>query len=450
MKKTVQRLEQKQKFNLKQILESNLMQLNLDVLEKRILEEIESNPTLEVDEEETVEENECEENSDDFNWEELVSNPEDFSLSKNKEAFDLAQNSEKLSLVDDFVSQLNDLNASEEELEISELVLGNLDNRGYLEIEPIVIADKLSLPEKNILALIYKIQLLEPAGIGSLNLQQCILAQLRTYYPKAILATNIIENYFKEFKNNNSTKILEKLKCSPEQLSQVQSLISVLNPSPGLKYSYDNIEHVTPDILADRIKGKWHVAGNSTYIPKLRLNKKYQQMFLDKKTTGSVKFFLKQKISSANLFIDAVSNRYTTIIKIMHSIIKYQNKYFESSSRILEPLILKTIAEDINMDLSTISRATNGKYVQLPWGCVELKSFFSEGILTKDGKIVSNTVVKEKIKIYIEGEDKDNPLTDEDIMQKLLLKDYIIARRTIAKYRESMKIPISRLRKKII
>ena len=153
MKKIVQRLEQKQKFNLKQILESNLMQLNLDVLEKRILEEIESNPTLEVmEDEETEVDNEPDENNDDFNWEDLVSNPEDFSLSKNKEVFDLSQNSENLSLVDDFISQLNDLNASVKELEIAELVLGNLDDRGYLKIEPIVLADKLNLPEKNILA----------------------------------------------------------------------------------------------------------------------------------------------------------------------------------------------------------------------------------------------------------------------------------------------------------
>ena len=449
MKKIVQRLEQKQKFNLKQILESNLMQLNLDVLEKRILEEIESNPTLEVVEEE-VTETDSDENNDDFNWEDLVSNPEDFSLSKNKEVFDLSQNSENLSLVDDFISQLNDLNASEKELEIAELVLGNLDERGYLKIEPIVLADKLNVSEKNILALINKVQLLEPAGIGSMNLQQCILAQLRTYYPKETLAFNIIKDCFDEFKNNNFIKIIEKMKCSSIQLSQVQNLISVLNPSPGLKYSYSNIEHVVPDILADKQKGKWHVVGNSTYIPKLRLNKNYQNMFLDKKTTGNVKNFLKQKISSANLFIDAVSNRYATIVKIMYSIIKHQKKYFESSTRVLEPLILKTIAEDINMDLSTISRATNGKYVQLPWGCVELKSFFSEGILTKSGKIISNTVVKEKIKSFIDNEDIKDPLTDEDIMEKLLSIDYIIARRTIAKYRESMKIPISRLRKKII
>ena len=427
------------------------MQLNLDVLEKRILEEIESNPTLEVmEDEETEVDNEPDENNDDFNWEDLVSNPEDFSLSKNKEVFDLSQNSENLSLVDDFISQLNDLNASVKELEIAELVLGNLDDRGYLKIEPIVLADKLNLPEKNILALIDKVQLLEPAGIGSLNLQQCILAQLRTYYPNESLAANIIRDCFDEFKNNNFIKIIEKMKCSSEELSQVQNLISVLNPSPGLKYSYTNIEHVIPDILADRQKGRWHIVGNSTYIPKLRLNKNYQSMFLDKKTTGNVKSFLKQKISSANLFIDAVSNRYTTIVKIMYSIIKHQKKYFESSTRVLEPLVLKTIAEDINMDLSTISRATNGKYVQLPWGCVELKSFFSEGILTKDGKIVSNTVVKDEIKSFIDNEDIKNPLTDEDIMKKLLLADYIIARRTIAKYRESMKIPISRLRKKII
>ena len=452
MKKTVQRLEQKQKFNLKQILESNLMQLNLDVLEKRILEEIESNPTLEVLEEDdgSNDEEEYQENSEDFNWDELSSNPEDYTLIKNKEAFDLSQNSEKLSLADDFILQLNDLNATEDELNIAELILGNLDERGYLAIEPILISDKLNIPEDNVLDLIAKIQLLDPPGIGSKNLQECILAQLKILYPKEHLAINVITNCFNEYKNNNYVKIIEKLDCNIDELSHVQNLISVLNPSPGLKYSYNNIEHIIPDIVAEKIKEKWHVFGNNTYVPKLKLNKNYQEMLSNKKTKNDVKIFLKQKIDSANLFIDAVSNRYNTITKIMYSIIKHQNKYFESSKRVLEPLILKTIADDISMDISTISRATNGKYVQLPWGCVELKSFFSEGVLTKDGNIISNTVIKNRIKQYIDKEDKRNPLTDEDLMEKLLEQDYIIARRTVAKYRESIKIPIARLRKKII
>ena len=452
MKKAVQRLEQKQKFNLKQILESNLMQLNLDVLEKRILEEIESNPTLEVVEEdnESSDEEEYEENSEDFNWDELSSNPGDYVLTNHKEGFDLAQNSEKLSLSDDFILQLNDLNATEDELKIAELILGNLDERGYLAIEPILISDKLNISENDVLDLISKIQLLDPPGIGSKNLQECILAQLKTYYPKERLAIDVITSCFNEYKNNNYSKIIEKLDCDLTELSHMQSLISILNPSPGLKYSYNNVEHIVPDIVGEKIKDKWHVFGNNTYVPKLQLNKNYQEMLLNKKTASEVKNFLKQKIDSANLFIDAVSNRYNTITRIMHSIIKHQNKYFESSKRILEPLILKTIADDIGMDISTISRATNGKYVQLPWGCIELKSFFSEGVLTKDGNIVSNTVIKNSIKEYIDNENKNNPLTDEALMKKLLEKDYIIARRTVAKYRESIKIPIARLRKKII
>jgi len=330
------------------------------------------------------------------------------------------------------------------------LILGNLDERGYLTIEPILIADKLNVSESDVLKLKGKIQLLDPPGIGSSNLQECILSQLNFFYSKEHLAIKIISNCFDEFKNNNYTKIIDKIGCSPDELSQVQNLISVLNPSPGLKYSANNVEHIIPDIVADRIKGKWHVLGNSTYIPKLRLNKNYHNMLSDKKASTDVKKFLKQKIDSANLFIDAVTNRYSTITKIMYSIIKFQNKYFESSNRVLQPLILKTIADDIDMDISTISRATNGKYVQLPWGCVELKSFFSEGVVTNDGDIVSNTVIKNDIKEFINQEDKNSPLTDEELMEKLLTKNYVIARRTVAKYRESMKIPISRLRKKII
>jgi RNA polymerase sigma-54 factor len=172
-------------------------------------------------------------------------------------------------------------------------------------------------------------------------------------------------------------------------------------------------------------------------------------MLNDKSTAGDAKKFLKQKIENASWFIDAISNRYETIVNIMYSIIKYQKSYFQSEERQLSPLVLKTIAQDIDMDISTISRATNGKFVQLPWGCFEIKSFFSEGIQTEDGDIVSNTVIKKEMNILIDNEDKKKPLTDSDLVIRLRDKKYHIARRTVTKYRELLKIPIARLRKKI-
>ena len=449
MSKISQRLDQKLKFNPRQILEANLMQLNIWNLEKRIVEEIESNPTLDIAEEEKPQEDEDDSESD-FNWEDLISNPEDYNLSTTKNAFDSFQNAHQLSIMEDFILQLNDLNIKESHLDIAELVLGNIDDRGYLVIEPILIADKLSIQEFKVLEIIDQIKGLDPAGVGSRSLQECMLAQLMANYPSEIIAIKIVRDYFTYFKNNNSSKIISSLNCSEDEFHRAQNIISILNPSPALSYNSNNAEHVIPDIVVEQIKGKWHVNMNNAFVPKLKLNRNYKAMLNKKKIDTDTKNFLKQKIESANWFMGAVSNRYETMIKIMNSIIQHQKTYFESDSRELTPLNLKTIAEDVDLDISTISRATNDKYVQLPWGCKEIKSFFSEGITTKDGDMVSNTVVKKCIIGFIEDENKKNPLTDEQIMEKLSNMNYNIARRTVSKYREKLSIPVSRLRKKNI
>ena len=446
MSKISQRLEQKQKFNPRQILEASLMQLNIWNLEKRILEEIESNPTLDIVEDEKPEDGSDDES--DFNWEDLISNPEDYNLPSNKDGFDSFQNSHQLSLTEDFILQLNDLNIKETDLDIAELILGNLDDRGYLVIEPILIADKLDIKESDVLSVIDKIKSLDPAGVGSRDLQECMLAQLIANYPKEKIAIEIIQNCFTYFKNNNISKIMSSLSCSYDELIRAQNIISVLNPSPALIYNSNDVEHVVPDIIVDQIKGKWHVNTNNAFIPKLKLNSNYKAMLNKESIAVDAKKFLKKKIENAGWFMNAVSNRYETMVKIMHSIIKHQKTYFESDHRELSPLNLKTIAEDINMDISTISRATNDKYVQLPWGCREIKSFFSEGISTIDGEMISNTVIKKHIANFIKNEDKSNPLTDEKIMEELIRMDYNIARRTVSKYRESLNISIARLRKK--
>jgi RNA polymerase sigma-54 factor len=449
MSKIVQKLEQKQKINPRQILESNLMQLNLSTLEKRILEEVESNPTLDIIEEESAHEEDEERDDSDFNWEDLISNPEDYNIKRTGDIFENTSNVEKVSLFDDFMFQLNDLSTTDKELEIAELILGNLDDRGYLTIEPILIADKINVDEEKVLKLIDKIKSLDPPGVGSRSLQECILSQLRAYYPKENLAINIIRNYFQQFKNHNYSQIIKSLKCTSNEINEVLKLIAVLNPSPASCYSSVDTEHILPDVIVEQVKEKWHVISNNSFIPTLGLNKNYKKMLNDKSTAGDAKKFLKQKIENASWFIDAISNRYETIVNIMYSIIKYQKSYFQSEERQLSPLVLKTIAQDIDMDISTISRATNGKFVQLPWGCFEIKSFFSEGIQTEDGDIVSNTVIKKEMNILIDNEDKKKPLTDSDLVIRLRDKKYHIARRTVTKYRELLKIPIARLRKKI-
>ena len=448
MSKIGQKLEQKQKLNPKQIIEANLMQLNLGSLEKRILEEVESNPTLDIVENESDHDSEEETDDNDFNWEDLISNPEDYSIPSTsiKEPFE--KDYSQPTLTEDFMVQLNDLNVENDELMVAEYILGNLDGRGYLTIEPIVISDKTSFSEEAILELIDQIKRLDPPGIASRNLQECLLAQLEVLYPGEPLAIKIVKNFFNEFKNHNYSKIINELHCSKDEFNQSLNLILILNPNPASNYSTVDAERIIPDLIVERIRGKWHISSNNSFLPQLRINKNYEQMLRDKKVPSDAKKFLKQKIESANWFVGAISSRHNTIEKIMNSIIKHQELYFESDKRELRPLILKTIAEDINMDISTISRATNDKFVQLPWGCFELKSFFSEGIMTKNGNIVSNTVVKKHIRKFIDNEDKKNPLIDEILTKMLLDKDYIIARRTVTKYREAMKISAARLRKK--
>lgn len=446
MSKISQKLQQSQKLNPKQIIEANLMQLNLGSLEKRILEEVENNPTLDIVENDV--DNESEEvNDNDFNWEDLISNPEDYAITPtpSKEPFD--KDYSQPNLMEDFMSQLNDLSIGDDQLNAAEYILGNLDDRGYLTIEPILISDKTGLSEDTILHLINRIKKLDPPGISSLSLQECLLAQLECSYPTESLAISIIKNFFNDFKNHNYSKIIKRLSCSKDEFTHSLNLILVLNPNPASNYSIVNSQRIIPDLIVDRIKGKWHISSNNTFIPQLKINKNYKAMLMDEKTSSDTKKFLKQKIESANWFVGAILSRHSTIEKIMSSIIKNQQSYFESDNRELSPLILKTIAEDIGMDVSTVSRATNDKFVQLPWGCFQLKGFFSEGIITSSGDVVSNTVIKNCIRDFISNEDKKNPLTDEVLTSMLLEKKYIIARRTVSKYRETMKIPAARLRK---
>ena len=447
MPKISQRLEQKQKLNPRQILESSIMQLSTHVLEKRILEEIENNPTIEVDFEDSSNDDNSDSEDAEFNWEDLISNPEDYNLPKLHDSNIIENNSRKLSLIEDFTMQLNDLNLSKTESLIAELILGNLDEAGYLTIDPILISDKLQVEEKKVLNMIEEIKKLNPAGIGSRNLQECLLSQLMTNYPKELLAINVIKNFFDNFKKHNYSKIIEKVGCTSNDFNQILKLISILDPMPGIVFSDYNAEHINPDIIVEKNKGEWDIITNNSFLPKIMINNEYKKMAIDKDASNDVKKFLKQKIDSANWFIDAISNRYNTIEKIMISIIKHQSSYFDSDQRELSPLVMKTIAKDINMDISTISRAVNDKYVQLPWGCFELRSFFSEGIHKQDGSIISNTVIKKIIKEIINKEDKKSPYTDLDIANLLISKGYNISRRTVAKYRESLKISTSRLRK---
>ena len=449
MSKIVQRLEQSQKLNPKQILEQNIIQLSIFNLEKRILEELEQNPALEiVENEEDVNDKENDENEE-FDFEELVSNPEEYEYSKKTSTSDIIEKmveTESSNLFDDIMTQLNEIDVSDQELVVAEQILGNLDDRGFLPIEPILIADRLGFEESFVYKVKQKIQSLDPAGIGSESIQDCILAQLKKYYPKDKDSFQIVNDYFNEFSNHKYDVIAKKMNCTKDKVFETVEKVSVLNPSPAINYSTEVVNHIIPDVVIENINGEWDVQVNDPGVPAIGLSNQYIKM-LENNKDASVKNFIKQKINKAKWFISAIEQRNSTMIKVMKSIIDKQKDYFDSDDRLLVPMILKDVALDVDMDISTISRVTNGKYVQMPWGTKELKRFFSEGIKLNNGKIISSVVFKEKLKLFLDNEDKTNPYTDEQLTKELNKKGYDIARRTVSKYREMLKIPVARLRK---
>jgi len=449
MPKIVQRLQQSQKLNPKQILEQNIIQLSAFNLEKRIIEELEQNPALEIVENEEVNNDNENDENEEFDFEELVSNPEEYDYSKKTSTSDTIEKmveAESSNLFDDIMNQLNEINVSNQELMVAEQILGNLDDRGFLPIEPILIADRLGFEEKFVCKVKQKIQSLDPGGVGSESIQDCILAQLKKYYPEDEDSLQIINDYFDEFSNHKYDIIAKKMNCSKDKVFETVEKVSVLNPSPAINYSTDIVNHIIPDIVIENINGEWDVQVNDPRAPSIRLSNHYVKM-LENNKDASVKNFIKQKLNKANWFISAIEQRNSTMIKVMKSIISKQADYFDSDDRTLVPMILKDIAFDIDMDISTISRVVNGKYVQMPWGIKELKGFFSEGIKLSNGEMVSSIVFKEQLKLFLDNEDKNNPYTDEQLTKQLNKKGYDIARRTVSKYREMLKIPVARLRK---
>ena len=455
--------ELQQTLTPKQILQASLLQLNLTSLEQRILQELEINPALEMveliddvqEEEKTsiedMEEDLGEEDEVEFEWEELLGVNEDYEYPilkrSSEEESDMPMVSQE-SFSDYYLKQLQDLNSNNQELKIAEEILGNLDSQGYLTIEPLLISDRLELKEETILKIMHKIQRLDPPGVASRNIQECLLAQAEQR-DENLLAIEILKDYFDDFANHRYEKIIENKGCSKEDLNEAMEFISRLNPSPRDDQMAMSIDTIIPDISVEEKQGSFQIILNETVLPEIRVSRTYVNMLNTHKEQRDVVRFIKKKIESANWFVDAVKERKHTIEKVMESIIKHQSDYFKKEDRVLHPMILDDIAKDIEMDISTVSRVTNGKYVQLPWEIKELKKFFSESIQMESGEEVSNIEVKKRLSEMIESEDKTNPLGDIELTDKLNVEGYKIARRTVSKYREKLNFPTARLRRKI-
>ena len=458
MAKISQKIELRQQLSPRQILNASLLQLNLPLLEQRILHELEINPALEMidlnkdhEVDMKIESDEQPEQEIEFEWEELLGVNDDYEYAK---SFDKKNQDFETPIIanetffESILKELHDFGMNSLDLQIAEEVLGNLDEQGYLNIEPSLISDRMQLNEQKVLKVIKIIQRLDPPGLAASSIQECLLIQAETRDENKI-AISILKKYFDDFANHRYEKIIEGLNCSKSDLNDAMEFISRLNPSPRDDKVLVDPDIIVPDVTIEERLGKFYITVQDGNIPEIKVSKNYIKMLDMYKEKKDVNSFVKKKIESANWFIDAVKQRKNTIQRVVESIIKHQKNYFDSDERNLAPMVLKDVADDIGMDVSTISRVTNGKYVQLPWEIKELKTFFSEGVETLLGDSVSNTEIKNVIKKIIKDEDKRHPVSDKKIAEMLDQKGYKIARRTVAKYREQLKFPTARLRRKV-
>jgi|TARA_B100001093_G_scaffold43929_3_gene37222 RNA polymerase sigma-54 factor len=478
-----QRLQLKlsQKLSPQQIQLMKLIQLPVQELEQRLSREIEENPALEVGKEN--EENILQEDSEDFkdekefeeeiNVEDYLSDDDipDYKLKSNNYSADDEQKDipfvSGVSFNEFVKTQLQTFTFNDSDLEIAYFLVGSIDHTGYIRRDLMDIVDDLAFTlgiysdKKSVERILQTIHLLDPPGVGARNLQECLSIQLKRKKSSQSVDTaiRIIDNNFDMFIKKHYKKIILKLNINEEILKKAIKEIEKLNPKPGAAFSETTKinSSIIPDFKVEIIENKLNLTLNSRNAPELHVSNEYKNMLSGYKETNKVSksqkdavIFIKQKLDAAKWFIDAINQRNQTLLLTMNAIMTFQQEYFLSGDESkLKPMILKDIAEKIQMDISTVSRVANSKYVDCPYGTKLIKSFFSEGIVNDEGVEVSTIEIKKELKIIIESENKSKPLTDEQLTKLINLKGYPIARRTVAKYREMIGCPVARLRKKL-
>jgi RNA polymerase sigma-54 factor len=439
---------QKQKLAPKQVLHAKLLQLSTINLEQAVLKELEQNPLLE--EIEQVESPEIEAVEEELNDQEIDAPLEDmysdeslYYLSEEKKEIPLP---ERHTLIENLINQLSDIQLDDLQFEIGEEILWNTNERGYLDTDLVLIADRYDLLEEEVEPILKKIQRLSPKGIASRDLQECLSIQLEDN--KDTLSYQIVSEYFDDFMHKRYSKILDKLACDEESLQSAIHQISNLNPRPGEGFR-DKFQVVIPDVIITEDGDDWLITTNDSGVPELRISKVYEEQLKIGKFEKDAKKFIKEKVDAANWFIEAINERRVTMVNVTKTIIDFQPEWFAGDMNFLRPLKLQDIADKINMDISTISRSTRGKYVETPYGIFELKHYFTDSIELKNGKVLGTFVIKKSLEKIIEQEDKKDPLSDDLLVKKLQEVGYSLARRTIAKYRDQMGFPVARLRKEI-
>jgi len=438
---------QKQKLAPRQVLNARLLQLNVVNLEQTILEELEKNPTLEQMDPDENQIDDSEENNpiDDMDvaLEDMYSNESNYYLNEQKTEVPIPDHntfSEKI------IDQLQYVKLESNEREVAEEIIWNINERGFLDTDLVLIADRYNLLEEEIEPILYKVQRLDPKGIGSRNLKECLMIQLEDN--KTSLPYKILDKLFDDFMHKRYDKIKNRLKCTSQELHHAVEIIANLNPRPGEGYR-DKFQTVIPDLIVREDGEDWVITTNDSGLPELRISRFYKDQAKSNKFDGDAKKFIKEKIDSAQSFIEAIQQRRLTMVNVMYAIIKFQPEWFAGNMDFLRPLKLQDIAEYINMDISTISRSTRGKFADTPYGIFELKYYFTDSIKLTDGSIISTFIIKRVLEKIICSEKKDSPYSDDMLVKKLSEEGYILARRTVAKYRDQLGYPVARLRKTI-
>lgn len=477
-------LKLSQKLSPQQIQLMKLIQLPTLAFEQRMKQEIEENPALEKGKEENDEtydeydnqndEGDSEIIETDINVDEYLSDDEIPSYRLNANNYSADDEDKQIpyasgtSFNQYLKNQLSTFPLDDTEWQIAEFLVGSVDESGYIRRKLSDIVDDLAFTqnvytdEKTVEKVLSLVQDLDPPGVGARSLQECLLIQLKRKTPaeSVLLAIDILENSFEQFSKKHYQKLLAKFDISEEQLRAAIEEIEHLNPKPGSSYSGGNtriVEHVVPDFTIRIKDGEPELSLNGRNAPELHISRDYTEMLKgykeSKEKTKEQKdavMFIKQKLDAAKWFIDAIKQRQQTLFVTMSAIMQHQKEYFlTGDERTLKPMILKDIADEIDMDVSTVSRVANSKYVDTPYGTKLIKEFFSESMKNTQGEDVSTREIKSILKSTLKKEDKRKPYTDDKLAQILKEKGYPIARRTVAKYREQLDIPVARLRKEI-
>ena len=477
-----------QKLSPQQIQLMKLIQLPTQAFEQRLKQEIEENPALETDKEAADEFDETydefDNSSDEFNDSESIGNDDinvdeylsddevpDYRTQANNYSTDDEEKdipyASGISFTQHLTSQLNTFSLTDEEYDIAEFLVGSVDESGYIRrslpdiVDDLAFTQNIYTTEKAVEKVLHIVHQLDPAGVGARNLQECLSIQLhrKEKNPDVELAIEIIDKAFEQFTKKHYKKLLQKFDVPEIQLKDAINQIEHLNPKPGGSYAGNTkiVEHVVPDFAIRINDGELELTLNGRNAPELHVSREYSNMLkgykeaTDKsKSQKDAVMFIKQKLDAAKWFIEAIKQRQQTLFVTMSSIMNYQRDYFlTGDERKLRPMILKDIADEIDMDVSTVSRVANSKYVDTPYGTILIKDLFSESMTNDQGEEVSTREIKKILETVIEDENKRKPLTDEKLASILLEKGYPIARRTVAKYREQLDIPVARLRKKI-